>query len=202
MQIQGVVANVGSVNHGDQGTPTVSIGKQGEQLAALLHGDMYNAALRGALFHGSTAPAGVVLPVSSATAPTFTLWNPASTGKNLELLELSIGNTTTTLVASAFLLGLVTAAPTSVTAITATIMSGKVGAFTPSAALYSAATITASTNFYALPGYTATSGLAMNLIFNLRGGLILPPGFGVHLCGFAAQTAASDVRISWAEWAV
>lgn len=202
MQFQGNIANIASASYGDGTQPTASAGKQGEILTGAAHGDLFNAALRGALFHGSTAAAGVIPPVSSATAATFTLWNAASTGKNLELLELSIGNTTTTLVASAFLLGLVSAAPTSVTAITATIMSGKVGAATPSAALYSAATIVASTNFYALPGYTATSGLATNLLFNLRGGIILPPGYGVHLCGFAAQTAASDVRITWAEWPV
>lgn len=199
MQVQLNTANPNTTRYSTGTQPTASGGLQGEQLVAPIHGELYNAALNGMIFHGSTAAAGVVLPVSTTTSPTFTLYNPASNTKNLELLELSIGNTTTTLVASAFLLGLITAAPTSVTPITATVMSGKVGSFTATAALYSAATIAASSNFYALPGYTATSGLISNLIFNLRGGLILPPGFGVHLCGFAAQTAASDVRITWAE---
>lgn len=202
MQVQGIVGNIKSINHGDSGLPVATLGKQGEQLIGAAHGDLFNMAVRGALFHGSTAPAGVTIPVSSTTAPTFTLWNPAASGVNVEVLEMIIAMANATMVVTPLLLGLITAAPTSVTPITATIMAGKVGAASPAAALYSAATIVAATNFFLLSGFSATSGALQAFGLDLRGGLILPPGTGVHLCGTAALTQAAACRASWAEWAI
>lgn len=202
MQIQGVVPNIGSVNHGDGVNPVVSLGKQGEQLAALLHGDLYNGANRSKIFHGSTAPAGVTIPISSATAATFYIYNPANSVVNLELLELIVAMANATEVVSPLLLGLTTAVPTGLTEITATIMAGKIASALPAGKLYSAATIVAATNFFLLSGFTATAAGFQAHPINLRGGLILPPGYGLHLCGTAAQTQAAAARVSWAEWPV
>lgn len=202
MQVQGQVLNIASANHPDGNNPTVSIGRQGEQLAAFIHGEAYTAALRANLFHGSTAPAGITIPISSATAATFVLHNPASSGKNLELVELAIGVNNAAMVVAALLLGVVPAAPTAVTPITATIVCGRIGGATPAAALYSVATIVASTAFYLLSGFSATAGLILPAPVKFNGGLIIPPGYSVHLCSTAAQTQAHAVRVSWAEWNV
>lgn len=204
MQLQGQINNIATINHGDGSNPTVSVGKQGEQLTAPAHGELFNLAFRGTLFHGSTAPAGTTIPISSATAATFMLYNPATSGKNLELIEYVLACTTTVTVVSPVAFGLIVptvAAPSSITAISATIMAGKPGT-SPSAILASAATIVATTNFYALTSFGAVTFAQATYPINLRGGLFLPPGYGVHTCGTAAQTAAMMQRISWAEWPI
>lgn len=202
MQIQGAVQNIGTVNQGDGLFPVPSLGKQSEQLAALVHGDLYHAALRSKLFHGSTAPAGVTIPISSATAATFLLYNPAGSTVNLEVLELIVAMANATMVVSPLLLGVISAVPTGLTEITATVMAGKIGSALAAGKLYSAATIVAATAFMAVSGFSATAAGMQHHPVNLRGGLIIPPGFGVHLCGTAAQAQAAACRISWAEWLV
>src|SRR5690348_11006426 len=73
------------------GLNTAGLGRQLEQYVAEIHGKWYYAALAGKLFHGSSLIAGVTIPVNTATAATFTLFNPADSGVNLELVSLDIG---------------------------------------------------------------------------------------------------------------
>ena len=203
MQITGYGATIQSINYSPGSSNTASLGRQGELLTAPVHGAWYNAARAGNLFHGSTAAAGTTIPVSSATAATFTLYNPAGSGVNVELLEYLLGTTTSTIVVSTILLGLSPVpctAPSSVTAITATLAKGMGGLGTPAAQLYSAATIVATTNFYPMMSMSATSGLYNQVPYRFEGGMIIPQGAFVHVCGFAAQTAATNQRFTWAEW--
>src|SRR3990167_7337716 len=73
------------------GIGNIVLGRQGEQLTADLHGKWYSAALNGRLFIGSSLIAGVTIPVNTATAATFTLFNPLGSGVNVELATLDIG---------------------------------------------------------------------------------------------------------------
>jgi hypothetical protein len=88
-QVTGIIAAPSNTSQTD-GTTTQAFlqGKQGELLDAKLHGDFYTQAYRGNLFFGTTATAGTTIPIqASGLASTFTLYNPASSGKILELLE-------------------------------------------------------------------------------------------------------------------
>jgi hypothetical protein len=61
-----------------------------------LHSQYYEMVARGMVFIASTAITGLALPIYSATAQLFMLWNPADSGYNLELLCAAFGRTSTT----------------------------------------------------------------------------------------------------------
>lgn len=202
MIAQGIVASPAAANNADGAIVSQMMGKQGEALMSEVHGKWYNAAIRGNLFIGSTAAAGTTVPVSSATAATFTLYNPIGSGVNVELVRYNAGSTTTTLVAGGILLGLASnliVAPTSVTALTtrAALLGGNAAA---KARLYSVATIVATTDFYTMFSVSATSGLGPNFSHDFDGSVVLAPGSLAHVCAFAAQTQTWDQTFVWAEW--
>lgn len=186
-------------------------GKLSELLVSQVHGRLGLLASAGNLFIASTAAAGVTIPVSSATAPTFTLYNPAGSAINAELLWINIGITVVTSVASPLLLGYtsgITAgtAPSSTTA--RAISNAKLGAGNAAICqLYTAATITAVTTFFTIGQVTATNATAGNSLgpsfaTDLMGGIVLTPGSFVHVCGTAAQTSATTISLLYAEYPV
>lgn len=71
-------------------------GLQGEGIVTELHGKYFVQADNQKLFFGSTAAAGVVIPIYTTLTPTFSLWNPAGSGVDLELIRLTLGWTATT----------------------------------------------------------------------------------------------------------
>lgn len=66
-------------------------GRAGEIIVQQLHGRYYEIARRGQVFIASTAAAGLALPIFSATAQLFMLWNPNDSGFNLELISVKLG---------------------------------------------------------------------------------------------------------------
>lgn len=54
------------------------------------------SAARGNVFHGATAAAGVLIPISTTTSPTFGLWNPTGSGKNANLISIKFSFVSTT----------------------------------------------------------------------------------------------------------
>ena len=202
MQVQGFVNAPG--NNADGATPVQVFGKQADGLVSEVHGKWYTAAYRGKLFQAGTAAAGITIPISSATAATFMIYNPIGSGVNIELARLTVGATNATLVVSPLLLGYASGllvAPTGITALTnrASLIGGNGVA---QAVVASAATITATTLFYTLFSVSATSGLGPNFVYDFDGTILLAPGSLVHLCGTAAQTQATAVSVTWAEWPV
>jgi hypothetical protein len=182
--------------------PSLLGGRQGEAIVAELHGKWYSAALNGKLFIGSTAAAGTTIPISSATAATFALYNPASSGKNIELARYTLSPNNATLVVSAVQLGIATGIATPAgTALTP--RSALLGnSATPQGLLYSAATIVATTSFYHMFGVSATAGLAGPLLHDFDGSVLLAPGSLVHVTGTAAQSQAHAQTFVWAEWPI
>jgi len=199
----GTVGAPSSTSAADASNQAVLQGKAGEIIKADLHGYGYTAAYRGRLFLAATAAAGVTIPISSSTSPTFTLYNPIGSGVVAELLKLNIGITNATTVVSPLLLGAISGlivAPTSVTA--RSIISANLGgAGVALAQLYTAATLAAAaTNFLTVGSVSATSGAFPNLNYDLNGCLLLQPGSLVHVCGTAAQTSASTISLLYAEF--
>ena len=202
-QIFGGVSPPSNTSYAD-GTSALALqGKAGELVATELHGKWYTAAYRGRVFTGNTAAAGTTIPISSATAATFTLYNPLGSGVNVELVSADVSILNATTVVSSIALGVISGlivAPTVVTALTTypTLIGGSAVA---QAKLYSIATLAAAaTLFIPLFSVSATSGAFPNFHYDFDGKLILAPGSLVHLVGTAAQTSASMNGFTWAEW--
>lgn len=147
-------------------------------------------------FIATTTYAGVTIPIYSTTSPTFGLWNPLGSEKNVVLLRLNVGvsDSTAPVVTS---LGLAYVANTGSTAATGAPVAaitetqpvcGLVGA-TPSHAsrfTLSATLTSAASYFYALGTSQATTSAANGLLFNsydFQGDIVIPPGTFIHLVG-------------------
>lgn len=200
---------IAPTSYSDGSTPAQMGGRSGEGISADLHGKFYTGAYRGKVFHGSTAAAGTTIPISNATAATFTLYNPIGSGINVELISYDMGITVVTSVASPILLGFslpLTVAPTGLTALTVNpaLLGSNAAAV---ARLYSVATIVATTTFYTMGHITATNATAGNALgsnfhYEFDGRVNLAPGTLCHVCGTAAQTSPTTQTFVWAEWPV
>src|SRR5258706_9084851 len=108
--------------------PIAAAGPAGEALVSEIHGKWYQAAKAGVGFIYSLAHAGGVIPVNSSNlVSTFSIWNPAGSGKNLELFRyiLGIAGTTTAVIGNIGLgyqanVGSAIAVPGTLTAVTPT----------------------------------------------------------------------------------
>lgn len=174
-------------------------------------GKYYQEALAGQLFIGATAVAGTTIPVQATNlVSTFTFWNPAGSGVNMELVRYTLGLTTATTVVGDISIyaqsqvGSAVTAPGTLTA--GTIRPGLLGGSASSQiSFYTAATLvnTTGTNFFRMvtvagPGaVTANNVLPINYDFD--GSMIVPPGTLITTAGFAAQTAAMDQTLTWIE---
>lgn len=199
------------------GTSLVSsyLGKSAELLTSEIHGTLYNLAIRGNLWFATTATAGTVIPVMATNlVSTFTLWNPAGSGKNCVLYKYALAHTTATTVVSDVSLyyqigiGGATTAPGTLTAlVTKNCLLGSPNANV--ATVYSAATLTGalgttgSGNISKGPtlvtfgAVTTTNNTPVEYKFD--GGFVVAPGTLVTTAGNAAQTAAMNQTYFWAE---
>jgi len=192
-------------------------GKQGELINTKLHGDFYSAAYYGNLFISSTLVAGTVIPVQATNlVSTFTIWNPLGSGVNCELVRYSWANTTTVFVVGSIALWIQTAVgganavPGTLTALAvrpalwggasvAPVASNKAG-------MYSAATLvnTMATNMWQGPMLWAPGAVTSNqqgpFNYDFNGTTVLGPGTIATVAAFAAQTAACNQTLIWAEW--
>jgi len=172
-------------------------------------------ALAGSAFFGSTTQAGVAIPAYNATAQVFGLWNPAGSGVNLVLNNLSaavatLGTNAVSALGLSWLANtgasIATGAPISVFTNT-TIQNALAGGGNASRARFAlAATITAPTFLMALgmaQNATTTQPVAEQAyVHDFNGSLIVPPGVYIGLGGSAAPGSTYQASISWAEVAI
>lgn len=167
-------------------------------------------ALAGNCFIGSTAAAGVAIPVTNATAQVFGIWNPPGSGVMAVLNKLSLGIATlgTNIVAAinwSFLdnvQAVATGQP--ITAFTNTTirnanLHSKVSKirFTGSAATTSAATHLMSVGMTSTTGTPTDSNAVM--VFDHGGSLMIPEAHAIFLVGSAAPGSTYQASLSWAE---
>jgi hypothetical protein len=199
----GLVNPPSNTSASDASNQPILQGKSGEQIYADLHGKWYTSAYRGRVFYGSSLIAGVIIPVNTATAATFTLFNPAGSTVNLELICLDIGWPAAATSVVATILGSVSKqTPTSVTSggvVNSTFIGG--GAVSQ-AALYTAATITAITTHLPLLQVTSTADAMVASHYEFDGRVILPPGSLITLTSTPVQTAVAIPSFCWAEYPV
>ena len=194
-------------------------GKSGETIVQTLRGQYGELAARGQVFTASTVIAGVVIPVAAATLNSkFTLWNPAGSTKNIEIISCHIScNTATTVVGVHGLmiqrnLSGTSGVPTSVGTLAIPCPMGIVSV----ASVVTVAAQATLTNV-AIPGVNAattipfwpmgaygavTSVDAYDLTHEFSGKLILGPDSLVAACTTVAPSTAAFIQICWAEFAV
>ena len=179
-----------------------------------LHEKHYQAAKEGRLFIGSAAAAGTVLPIYSATAQKFGIWNPAGSGVNANVLGINMTYVDTTGAAGGYVLGinrnagsaLATGGISAFTADTEVdnALSGKLGGnkvrFAPAAATTLAPALWRhlglSQNAFTAAG---TDQMAFNLGIKFDGDCIVEPNTAVWLCGNIATLAKWASTIAWIE---
>lgn len=173
-------------------------------------GKYYDQVKLGRVFIGSTAAAGVALPVETGTAVTFGLWN-TSTSKVAVPLSIHMAYVSGTITVGGFGMAnqdvgyaLATAAPLSAftngTPKNALLGNGNASAmrFTPSAATLSAG----GTRCYLLGAAheIATAGPGVSIIdHEFEGRLIVTPGQLLFPCFSIAQTGVFSISMTWAE---
>ncbi|MFA5898355.1 MAG: hypothetical protein WC829_04500 [Hyphomicrobium sp.] len=164
----------------------------------------------GNIFIGSTAVAGVALPISTGTAVTCALWN-TSVNRNATLLGVAIGYTSGTIALGEFGIanqfvgttvgtGAPMAAATAGTPKNAFLGSGASSTMT---FIPGTATLTAGGTAAMWLGKSIESATAGLGIFDgyrmLDVPLVVPPGQVVFLCGSVAQTAIFTCSLMWRE---
>lgn len=202
--LYGAVGAPSNTSASDGSNQAALQGKSNEIVDTALHGKYYTAAYRNRVFVGTTLIAGITIPVNTATAATFTLFNPASSTVNLELISLDIGWPAAAASVVATILGtLIFQTPTAVTSggnILRMPYGGSTGGSV--AALYTAATIVASTQHIALLQVTSTADAMTASHYDFDGRILLAPGAGITLTSTPVQTGVALPTIVWAEFPV
>ncbi len=205
----GLVQNPALTNTADGQSGDLNLGKQNEQLVSEVHGPWYNAAIRGALFTFNVT-AKTVNVISAAYVSVFALYNPASSGKVAEIVDMDFGLLSATTLADVF--GVYwTGAPASglSTFSTASVFGtnhfgGVPGRGGNSVLPYTALTHSGTPARVAILNSFNSSGFVLGTpVHNdFNGKLLLFPG---DLISVATSTtiwtaSAVDLAIRWAEW--
>jgi len=213
----GTAANpvAANVPDGTQGAAALTSGRQGDMLVSELHGKYWSSAFRGNVFLGATLAAGIVVPFNAATlAAKFGLWNPAGSGRVVELIDICLlqvpGSALITGCALGFQGPLATTGgpPTSVTNTAGLNASTRIGSgITPVSTVYTAATLTnvAISNIsplYGLYNNVATTVITQGpTVVPFDGKFALPPDTLCTLVNTITGTqSAAFVSLTYAEW--
>jgi len=215
MFAQGVIVDPSSAGSTDGSTVTANAGRANELLVAELHGKYLEQCYRGNVFYGSTATAGVVIAISSTLTPTFSLWNPAGSGKLCVPIVTLLTWTATTSVLGGLVWhstanagsGIATAAAFSAFG-TGTPVNAHLGHAKASAMRFAGGgttTLTAAATFYRSLGVTILSLTVASVVtpFIMRedwdGAGAIAPGNAIHLFGSTAVALTATVSLGWAE---
>lgn len=220
MIVTGQVLDISSVVTPDGSTAPITLGRNNEQLTAELHGKYFAQCYRGNLFYASTTTAGVVIPIASTLTPTYSLWNPAGSGKLMVPIVTLIGWTVTAAALGSFVWHLSTRTGDSLSAEgpvfsafgtgtprNANIGSGKVSVMRIATG-GTTTIVTPAATFYRETGISAlVTGTGLNLIqqpwFQARddwdGSGILPPGNALHLLGSTAIAVTACITTVYYE---
>ena len=216
MYAQGVIFDPSNAASTDGSTATVNLGRANELLMAELHGKYFTQCYRGNVYLASTTTAGVVIPIASTLTPTYSIWNPAGSGKLCVPIVTLIGWTATTAALGSFVWHVTTnagaaiatggaiSAFASVAAVNANVGSGKVSAMRIGAT--GTNTLAAAASMYRETGCmiiatTAATAAAPGWVWRDEwdGTGILPPGNAMHLLGTTAIAVGVTVSTVYVE---
>ncbi len=217
MFAQGIVVDPSNGGVADGLTTNINLGRSNELIVSELHGKYLEQCYRGNVYIGSTTTTGVVVSIATTKTPTYTIWNPAGSGKLIvPIVSLYSWNSTTSVLG-----GLVWMATTSAGASIATTapfvtftspqtpVNANLGSGKVSVAKFgndsTTISITAAATFYRGTGITATATTVGAIISAWQwrddwdGMSVIPPGNAIHLMGSTAVALAVVVSTVWAE---
>jgi hypothetical protein len=219
--LKGVVQAPSNISFSDGDEVNLIASKQAALMVANAHSELYSQTYRGYVFHASTTPLGVAIPIYNSVTPTVCLWNPIGSGKNLSILNVVFAYVSGTAAFSAIGLNYVanagsaiaTGAVFSAFGSNNCLVNGIVGGGNSSVArVATAGTTTLSTAptivnwFYTLGNINleAETGTAHAVFIpgagsNPKGSIIIPPGTAIWVAGTKASVAVYAQTISWAE---
>jgi hypothetical protein len=218
--MRGVIQTPTNISFSDGDDANIILGKQAEMLQAPLHSEYYTQTYRGCVYHASTTPLGLAIPIYTGTAPVVCLWNPIGSGKNLSLLNVVFAYASGTATYGAIGLCYVAGAGSMIAtgAVfsafgTGTSVNGLLGAGTAAVAKVAVAGTTTLTTaptaanwFYTLGNINleAATGTAHATFVpgaggNPKGSILLSPGTAIWIAGTVASSALYVQTISWAE---
>lgn len=206
----------GPVTVGDGAVSTARAERSGGVTTADVRGHFAEAASRNAVYTltlGATTTgvaAGNIVAAAAAASTQFALWNPVSSGKNIELLRFGMGVISGTPGAGPVFHGIFVGVPTLTTSI-GTANSNLAGQTAASVARWMAsaaglaltggsAPITHSCSAFSSTATAQASVGELNCIENLDGAIVLPPGTGwVPLWSAAGTALLNAYSITWQE---
>ncbi len=196
------------------------LGRFGQKIKAKFGGRYMDLMVRGSVFSAATDQAGVNIPISTTTAPTFLLWNPSDSGKVVVPIAFRVGYasfTTTAAVAAAIgYMGVRNAgggssgtsvAITAFTDVTSTqVFAGLVGSpYRPAARLATTATIVAANATFLRSasmsqGAPITTTAAMYTLTDIFEGAIgLRPGTAIFPAALVAPVTITQLSMDFLE---
>jgi hypothetical protein len=214
---QGIVVDPSNGGVPDGTTTNINLGRSNELIVSELHGKYLEQSYRGNVYIGSTSSAGAVIAIASTKTPTYTIWNPAGSGKLCVPIVTLISWNATTSVLGALVWtattgagsAIATTAPfvtftTPATPVNANLGSGKVSQmkFGNDGTTIS---ITAAATFYRNTGFTVTADTVATATAGWTwrddwdGMSVIPPGNAIHLMGSTAVALTAVVSMVWAE---
>jgi hypothetical protein len=215
---QGIVVDPSNGGTADGTTTTVNLGRSNELIVSELHGKYLEQCYRGNVYYGSTTTTGVVISIATTKTPTYTIWNPAGSGKLIVPIVTLCGWNATTAALGTVIWTATTSAGASIattapfvtfttpqTPVNANLGSGKVSVakFGNESTTIS---ITAAASFYRSTGFTITPTTAATSVApgwqwrdDWDGTSVIPPGNAIHLMGSTAFAAALCVTTVWCE---
>lgn len=218
MLATGTVIDPSSANTPDGQSAPFNMGRANELLVAELHGKYFEQCYRGNIYYASTATAGVVIPIASTLTPTYSLWNPAGSGKLLVPIVTLIAWRTTAAAQGALVWTATTAAGDAISTTapfvafgTGTPLNARLGLGKNSSmriATGGTTTLIAAPSFFRDTGINAiVTGTGLNSVnqplFVARddwdGAAIVPPGNAIHLMGDTAIAITAGVTTAYAE---
>jgi len=191
--------------------------RDGAKVVAQAHGKYLESALRGRVYTGACASAGIIPIVAATTGGHPTLWNPADSGRYISVVKLCLGyvseNNAPTCLSWNYTLNTGSAAATGAAILTATLVApiGVVGGVVDYKAKWSPTTntFTAAPTFFRPTGLSLLTGISSTAVapFQLEavydGDLVLAPGSAISLCTQAATaTTKFQISVSWEEIAI
>jgi hypothetical protein len=210
-----------NISYSDNDKVELIAGKQQELLVASMHTELYAQTYRGYVYHASTTPLGLAIPVYTSTAPVVCLWNPIGSGKNASILNVVFAFASGTAVYAAVGLCYVSNAGSTIATGAAfsafgtnnCVVNGVIGSGSASVMrVATAGTTTLGTSptaaswFYTLGNINleAQSGTAHATYVpgagsKPQGAILIPPGSAVWVAATVASSALYAQTISWAE---
>ena len=213
---QGIVIDPSGGSSSDGSIQQINLGRANETIISQLHGKYFEQAYRGNIFYASTASAGVVLPIASSTTPTYSLWNPAGSGKLMVPIVLLIGWTATTAALGEIIWTATTNAGSGISStapfvafgtgagVNANLGSGKVSQMRT--ATGGTTTLVAAGIFYRSTGLSITVTASNTTVApgwvwrdDFDGTSVVPPGNAIHLMGTTAIAITGTITTVYAE---